>query len=192
MIQIYNLEKLKEKALENKVPILCDDGLRFLKELIKDNKPKSLLEIGTAIGYSAIAVSLSAPNLEITTIERDELLYQEAIKNIEKFNLSNKIHVINQDALELELTAKFDMIFIDAAKAQYIKFFEKYKSLLNTDGIIVTDNLNFHNLDFLTASKNVKRLITKLNEFKEYVINVEGFETVIYDVGDGMSVSRKV
>ena len=192
MIQIYNLEKLKEKALENKVPILCDDGLRFLKELIKDNKPKSLLEIGTAIGYSAIAVSLSAPNLEITTIERDELLYQEAIKNIEKFNLSNKIHVINQDALELELTAKFDMIFIDAAKAQYIKFFEKYKSLLNTDGIIVTDNLNFHNLDFLTASKNVKRLITKLNEFKEYVINVEGFETVIYDVGDGMSVSRKL
>ncbi|NLB84833.1 MAG: methyltransferase domain-containing protein, partial [Acholeplasmataceae bacterium] len=132
MIQIYNLKELKTKALEDKVPIICDEGLDFLEKLLLENKAKSLLEIGTAIGYSAIALYLSAPNLKITSIERDNLMYEKALDNIKNFNLTDKIKLINNDALEVNLDEKFDVIFIDAAKAQYIKFFEKYKSLLNT------------------------------------------------------------
>lgn len=192
MIQIYNLKELKTKALEDKVPIICDEGLDFLEKLLLENKAKSLLEIGTAIGYSAIALSLSAPNLKITSIERDKLMYEKALDNIKNFNLTDKIKLINNDALEVNLDEKFDVIFIDAAKAQYIKFFEKYKLLLNKGGIIVTDNLNFHNINFEEASKNVKRILLKLKAFKEYVTNIEEFETVIYNVGDGMSVSKKL
>ncbi len=192
MIQIYNLKELKTKALEDKVPIICDEGLDFLEKLLLENKAKSLLEIGTAIGYSAIALYLSAPNLKITSIERDKLMYEKALDNIKKFNLTDKIKLINNDALEVNLDEKFDVIFIDAAKAQYIKFFEKYKLLLNKGGIIVTDNLNFHNINFEEASKNVKRILLKLKAFKDYVTNIEEFETVIYNVGDGMSVSKKL
>ncbi len=192
MIQIYNLKELKTKALEDKVPIICDEGLDFLEKLLLENKAKSLLEIGTAIGYSAIALSLSVPNLKITSIERDKLMYENALDNIKKFDLIDKINLIFNDALEVELEEKFDVIFIDAAKAQYIKFFEKYKLLLNKGGIIVTDNLNFHNINFEQASKNVKRILLKLKAFKEYVTNIEEFETVIYNVGDGMSVSKKL
>lgn len=192
MIQIYNLKELKTKALEDKVPIICDEGLDFLEKLLLENKAKSLLEIGTAIGYSAIALYLSAPNLKITSIERDNLMYEKALDNIKNFNLTDKIKLINNDALEVNLDEKFDVIFIDAAKAQYIKFFEKYKLLLNKGGIIVTDNLNFHNINFEEASKNVKRILLKLKAFKDYVTNIEEFETVIYNVGDGMSVSKKL
>ena len=137
------MDRLESYAKEHNVPIMQKEGIDFLTNYIKDNNIKSILEIGTAIGYSAIKMAKVDSNIKITTIERNEDLYNEALKNVEYYDLNEQITLINDDALFTNINGKFDMIFIDAAKAQYIKFFEKYENNLAEDGVIVSDNLNF-------------------------------------------------
>lgn len=186
------ISKIKNEALSQKVPIISADGLLFLKKAIIDNEVKNILEIGSAVGYSASEMALIADH--VTTIERDEAMYQKAKENINELGLENKITLIFNDALSDEITfsQQFDMIFIDAAKAQYQKFFNKYKPFLKDNGIIVTDNLNFHNLDYNRASRGTKGLLKRLNEFKLFLENNDEFETKFTDIGDGMSISRRV
>lgn len=204
MIAKNNLEfsqfelELKEYAKENKVPIIYDEGLSFLESIIKIKKPINILEIGTAIGYSAIRMA-KACNSNVYTIERDEKMYQKASKNIIKANLDRNIHIIFKDALEAfddVKNIKFDLIFIDAAKAQYHKFFDIYTPLLNQNGVVVCDNMLFHGLvedkdNIENYSRSVRGLIRKLNEFHEALLNNNDFDTSIYDIGDGMSISIK-
>ena len=140
------LKALEKYAEENNVPIIQKEGLNFILNYIKENKVKKILEIGTAIGYSAISMALIDKNIKITTIERNKEMFSLAKKNVKDFNLEKRINIIYADALEAEIKDKYDLIFIDAAKAQYIKFFEKYKSNLKENGAIITDNLNFHGL----------------------------------------------
>ena len=140
------VKEIRTYAKENNVPIMLDDGIEFLTKYIVENKINTVLEIGTAIGYSAIMMALANPNLTVTTIERDEKRYLEALKNIKKLNLENRITLIFNDALDVNIEGKYDLIFIDAAKAQSIKFFEKFERNLNPGGVIVTDNLEFHGL----------------------------------------------
>ena len=124
MKNVYEIiNEIRAYAKEEKVPIMMDDGLKFLIEYIAKNKIQSVLEIGTAIGYSSIMMALSNPSLTITTIERDEKRYLEALKNIKKLKLEDRITLIFNDALDVSLSEKYDLIFIDAAKAQSIKFF---------------------------------------------------------------------
>lgn len=193
------LEKeLKEYAKENKVPIILDEGLSFLESIIKIKKPINILEIGTAIGYSAIRMA-SVCNSNVYTIERDINMYNKAIENIKLANLEDKIHIVFKDALEAfdDLSnIKFDLIFIDAAKAQYTKFFDIYTKLLNEDGVVVCDNMYFHGLvedmdNLENYSRSVRGLIRKLNDFHNYLLNNDEYQTSIYDIGDGMSVSIK-
>ncbi|MDY0276886.1 MAG: O-methyltransferase [Acholeplasma sp.] len=178
---------LKEFALKNNVPILSDEGQTFIIKLIKEKSVKSILEIGTAIGYSAISFALEGAL--VTSIERNEKMYLEACKNVDLFQFNDRITLINEDALLLEISTKFDLIFIDAAKAQYYKFFNKYKANLNESGCIVCDNLNFHNLDPNKVSRGTRQLLRKINEFKQYLRTNNEFVTSFYDIGDGMSVS---
>ncbi len=179
---------LKDLALQMKFPIVSDEGLGFLIDKIKENETKKLLEIGTGIGYSAVMLEEYVDS--ITTIERNIYIYKIAKMNIEKYS-SGKITLINADALELSLEDKYDLIFIDAAKAQYRKMFNKFKNNLTDDGIIVCDNLSFHNLKPENVSRNTKALLRKISNFKEFLkTNIE-FETTFIDVGDGMSVSRR-
>lgn len=182
---------IKNEALNQKVPIISDDGLLFLLNQIEKNQIKTVLEIGCAVGYSAIQMALSGA--KVTTIERDELMFEKALINIEKMDLSNMINVIFSDALDEKLifSQKFDLIFIDAAKAQYQKFFNKYEPYLSESGIIVTDNLNFHNLNPNKVSRSTKQLIIRLNDFKLFLENNAEFTTVFTNIGDGMSVSRR-
>ncbi|MBR3230296.1 MAG: O-methyltransferase, partial [Bacilli bacterium] len=187
-----SLEELEKYAEENNIPIMQKDGIKFLEEYIRKNNIKKILEIGSAIGYSAIKMALINKNIKITTIERDEKRYKEAIKNIEDFNLNNQIKIILKDALEMEVKGKYDLIFIDAAKAQNIKFFEKFKNNLNENGSIITDNLNFHGLTKEVEnikSKNLKALVKKINNYKEFLKNNEEFTSNFYETGDGISVS---
>ena len=121
---MVRISELENYAKENNIPIMMKDGIEFLCNYIKENNIKNILEIGTAIGYSSIMMALVDKDIKITTIERDEKRYKEALKNIEKFNLENQITPILKDAFEVELKEEFDLIFIDAAKAQSIKFFE--------------------------------------------------------------------
>ena len=192
MVRILDLENY---AHENNIPIMLSDGIEFLLKYIKGNNIKNVLEIGSAIGYSAIRMSLVDKDIKVTTIERDEERYQEAIKNIGDFGLENQINIIFNDAFEVELDDKYDLIFIDAAKSQYIKFFEKFKNNLNDNGVIISDNLNFHGLvheDEKKLSRNVRGLVRKLNNYVEFLKNNKEFKTKFYDIGDGISISKRV
>jgi len=189
------MDRLENYAKEMKIPIMQKDGILFLTKYIKNSNIKKILEIGSAIGYSAINMALVDKNIEITTIERNEIRYNEAIKNIKKFNLQNQITIIHKDALETEIKDTFDLIFIDAAKAQYIKFFEKYKLNLNNNGVIISDNLNFHGLTEKQdeiKSKNLKALVRKINNYKEYLKENKEFKTEFLDIGDGIAISKKI
>lgn len=188
------IEELEMYAKENHIPIMLKDGITFMLTYIKENQVKNILEIGSAIGYSAICMCLVDKDIHVTTVERDEKRYQEAVKNIKKFHLENRISICNQDAFTLELQDTFDLLFIDAAKSQYIKFFEKFTPLLKKGGVVFSDNLNFHGLTHTTErieSRNVRGLVRKLNDYISFLKQNTMFDTKFYDIGDGISVSIK-
>ena len=188
------MDRLEEYAKENKIPIMQKDGILFLIDYIKNNNIKTILEIGSAIGYSAINMALVDKDIKVTTIERDEVRYNEAIKNIKDFKLEKQINIILADALETNIKGKYDLIFIDASKAQYIKFFEKYKENLNKEGTIVSDNLNFHGLtkeDVVIKNKNLRQLVTKINKYKEFLKHNTEFNTTFLEIGDGIGISKR-
>lgn len=191
---VHILEYMEDYAKKNNVPIMMEDGIDFLTNYIKENNVKNILEIGTAIGYSAIKMALVSDDIYVTTIERDMTRYNEAIKNIKEANLGNQINVILDDAFNVDIDFKFDLIFIDAAKAQYIKFFEKFKNNLSEKGVIISDNLKFHGLVDTTdkiESRNVRQLVRKIKDYNNFLKENEEFETTFYDLGDGVAISRR-
>ena len=197
MTNVYEIiNEIRTYAKENNVPIMLDDGIEYLTNYIIKNNVNSVLEIGTAIGYSAIMMALANPSLSVTTIERDEKRYLEALKNIKKLNLENRITLIFNDALDVNITGKFDLIFIDAAKAQSIKFFEKFEKNLNPTGVIITDNIKFHGLvdknEEEIESRNLRALVRKVKEYITYLNENERYETEFLELGDGISISRKI
>ncbi len=189
------IKEIKEYAIANKVPIMQDAGMDFLTTFIIKHQIKNVLEIGTAIGYSAIMMTLCSPNLKVTTIERDEQRYMEALKNIKKMNLEDRITPIFNDALNVKLDDKYDLIFIDAAKAQNIKFFELFERNLNPEGYIITDNMYFHGLvkknEKEIVSRNLRGIVRKIKDYITFLKNNDRYNTTIYDVGDGIAVSEK-
>lgn len=191
---MVHIRELEEYAKENNVPIMMKDGIEFLTQYIKENNVKTILEIGSAIGYSAIKMALVDKDIKVTTIERDTNRFNEAVKNIKEFNLENQIEIINADALEYEDDKQYDLIFIDAAKAQYIKFFEKYKTNLKQNGTIISDNLDFHGLvknPELTTNRNTKQLVRKINTYIEFLKENKEFKTEFISLGDGIGISKR-
>jgi len=190
----FLVEQIKNNALENKIPIIQDEGLEFISNYIKENNVKTILEIGSAIGYSAIRMALLDSNIKITTIERDIDRYNDAVKNIKSMRLDNQITIYNIDAFDYEDKNKYDLIFIDAAKAQYIKFFEKFKDNLTLNGVIISDNLKFHGLvehPENTNNRNTKQLVGKIQKYIEFLQSNNEFTTIFYDLGDGIAISKK-
>ena len=189
------IKEIKEYAINNKVPIMNQEGIDFLTTFIIKHQIKNVLEIGSAIGYSAIMMSLCSPYLKVTTIERDEVRYLEAIKNIKKLKLENRITLIFNDALKTKIEGKYDLIFIDAAKAQNIKFFELFERNLTDNGFIITDNMYFHGLvhknEKEIKSRNVRGIVRKIKDYITFLKNNDNYNTIIYDIGDGIAVSEK-
>ncbi len=189
------INSIKKYAKENNVPIMNDDGLKYLLSLIKKEKINKVLEIGTAIGYSAIMMCLSNPKLKVVTIEREKERYLEAIKNIKLLNLEDRISLIFNDALDVKLTDKFDLIFLDGAKGKNIEFFEYFEKNLEEDGIIVTDNIYFHGYVEIPEdeidSKNLRGLVRKIKLYIEYLNNNVKYETIFVKNGDGLSITRR-
>ncbi|MGL4949890.1 MAG: O-methyltransferase [Anaeroplasmataceae bacterium] len=187
---------MKDYAIKNDVPIIQDEGLAFLESIIKIKRPLKILEIGSAIGYSSTRMAL-ASNAVVHTIERDPVMYEKAKYYINELNLNNRVHIYLHDALEaydLVKSNKFDLIFIDAAKAQYKNFFTIYENLLTEDGMIVSDNMFFHGLtskDAVIKDRNLKQLVRKINTYHEFILNHENYDTSIFDIGDGMAVTTK-
>ena len=186
--------EMEDYAQERNVPIIEKKSIAFIMKYIKDNNVKNILEIGAAIGYSAILMASASDDAFVTTIERDEERYMECLKNVKKCGLDKKINVVFQDALDVNLSEdlKYDLIFIDAAKGQYERFFEKYKYFLKEDGAIITDNLKFHGYvgkSDKIESKNLKGLVQKIENYIDFLKENEEFDTTFYDIGDGLSVS---
>ena len=188
------MKALEKYAEEYNVPIIEKASLNFITKYIKENNIKTILEIGSAIGYSAINMALVNENILVTTIEKDNTRYLEALKNIKIFELEDRITLILADALSIDIEGKFDLIFIDAAKGQYKAFFEKYCTRLNRDGTIITDNISFHGLvesKDKIEKKNLRKLVDKIRDYIEFVRAHKEFNTKFYKVGDGLSVSRR-
>ena len=190
--------EMKAYAEAHDVPIIQEIGLELMLQLLRIKAPASILEIGSAIGYSAMMMARHLPKVQITTIERDPVRYAEANKFLENSEVKNRILLLEADALEIsneELPlASYDVIFIDAAKAQYQKFFEKYAPLLKDDGMIISDNLLFHGLVFETEaieSRNLRRLVQKINHYNEWLAKHLDYDTVLLPIGDGLAISKK-
>ena len=189
------ISQMRQYAEDYNIPIMVDEGINFLRNYIAKYNIKNILEIGSAIGYSAIMMATVRDDITITTIERDEKRYLEAVKNIKKANLQDRINIIYKDALEVDLEEKYDMIFIDAAKAQYINFFNKFDYNLIPNGSIISDNMSFHGLvdqdEEKIKSRNLKQLVRKIKKYREFLQTNAKYHTQFLEIGDGIAVSIK-
>lgn len=189
-----NITALESYAKENNVPIMKKDSIEYIKKIMKLTNTKNILEIGTAIGYSAISLALADEKLKITTIEIDKERFIEAIDNVKSFELTKQIDLVFNDALNLNLTEKYDMIIIDAAKGKNEVFFEKFKYNLKPLGIIITDNIGFHGLVGKSeeiSSKNLRSLVSKIESYVKFLEENEEYETSFIEVGDGLAISKR-
>ena len=189
------IAKIKEKAIENHVPILQDKSLEFISFVLKLKNPKEILEIGTAVGYSAISfVQAVDGKVNVKTIERNERRYNEAINNIKEAGLQGEIDVVLADATEylpnLHEDNKYDVVFIDAAKGQYLKFLENGIRLAKDGGIIIADNVLFKGR--VMSNYNEHKHRTAVNRLRDYISLInsdERLESIVLDIGDGIAVS---
>lgn len=191
-------KEIKEYALKNNVPIISDEGLFYLLYLIKHNKVKKILEIGTAIAYSSIHFALQDRCICVDTIERAEEMVKIANQNIKDMKLSEQIKVYQADALLIDvnlLHKDYDLIFIDGAKAQYQKFFARFSGLLKIGGLIVSDNLLFHGLvsgEERIEAKSLRLLVAKIRSYNEWLASNSQYRTIFLNLGDGLAVSEKL
>ena len=189
------LEKIKQKAIQEHIPIIMDETLEVIEKYINKNKPNRILEIGTAVGYSAICFFFFLyPNGKIDTIERELDRIKQAKENFEKVGVKDKINLFEGDAVEIlpNLDNKYDMIFIDAAKGKYPFFLEHSIRMLNDNGIIFADNILYKGYVMSDYNKHKQR--TAVRNLREYIKNItenENFNTEILEVGDGLAVSIK-
>jgi predicted O-methyltransferase YrrM len=187
--------EIEQLAKEEHVPIMESAGIETMLQFMRIQKPKKILEIGTAIGYSAIRMAEANERAEIVTIERDEARYRQAIQFIQRAGLENRICVLLGDALELAAEAgkmgPYDAIFIDAAKGKYKKFFEIYTPYLVKNGVVYSDNVLFKGLvaQAVIEKKRIRQLASKIRQYNQWLMNHPLFSTVILPVGDGLAIS---
>jgi len=188
------LKEIKEIALENHVPIIMDDTLKYIYKLYENKPISSILEIGTAVGYSAICFTeILNEDGFIDTIERDEARIIEAKKNIKKAEVEEKINIFEGDAVEIlpTINKKYDMVFIDAAKGKYPFFLKEALRMLNDDGIILADNILYKGYVMSDYNKHKQRTaVRNLREYIKEVTENPNLETEILEIGDGLAVSK--
>lgn len=193
MVSDDKIEVIKIKARENHVPILQDASLEFIELMLSLRKPKTILEVGTAVGYSALCFSKHLEDGgKIITIELNEEMVKQARNNIKDNNMDHVIEVVHSDAYEYmkTLNEKFDVVFIDAAKGQYMKYLEEAMRLTKSGSVIIADNVLFKGR--VLGDYNEHKHRTAVNRLREYIKTVkedERLDTAIVDIGDGIAVS---
>ncbi|MGN7388493.1 O-methyltransferase [Sporosarcina sp. SAFN-015] len=192
------IREMEEFAAQNRIPIMDRNGIETFIGLLRIQRPKFILEIGSAIGYSAIRMVSALEGTSVVTIERDKERYASALEYIERSGFGERITIIEGDALLLHdeslPSLKYDALFIDAAKGQYKRFFEKYAEHLTPGGIIYCDNMFMHGAVMLPDEEVPKRnrtMIRNLKEFTSWVMKHPKYETSLLPVGDGILVAVK-
>ena len=190
------LSKVKEKALDEHIPIIMDDTLDVITKILKETKPKRILEIGTAVGYSAMCFSkyLEKEGI-IDTIERDKEMVSQAKENIKKVGVEKKINIYEGDAVEIlpTLNNKYDIVFIDAAKGKYPFFLKEAIRMINPNGIILADNILYKGYVMSDYNKHKQRTaVRNLREYIKEVTENPNIQTEILEVGDGLAISKVV
>ena len=190
------LQKIKEYALERHIPIIMDDTLEVIDEILTKKKPEKILEIGTAVGYSAMCFSeYLVQGGRIDTIERDEQRVLEARENIKKVGVEEKINIYEGDAVEIlpTLNEQYDVVFIDAAKGKYPFFLEQALRMLKPDGVILADNILYKGYVMSDYNKHKQRTaVTHLRQYIKEITENPDLETTILEVGDGLAISKRV
>lgn len=193
MARVQLIEEIRKYGIDNNVPIMSVESIDTINNIIDSENIKSILEIGTAIGYSTICFA-SNKNIErITSIERDKERYDIAVSNVEKSGLDN-ITLINDDALNTSINDKFDLLIIDAAKSQNERFFNKYKNNLTENGIIIIDNLEFHGMVGKSSeikSRNLRQMVRKIEKFLLFLDSNTEYDVTYIEVGDRLGVCKK-
>ncbi len=194
------MDKLREliKEIEcygvnNDVPIMSEDSIETIRSIIKENNIHSILEIGTAIAYSTICFASCEGINKITSIERDKVRYSIAKSNVLKSKLNN-IELICDDALNTNINEMYDMLIIDAAKSQNLKFFNKYKNNIKDTGIIIIDNLEFHGYVGKSSeikSRNLRQMVRKIEKFIDFLDTNTEYDVKYIEVGDRLGVCKK-
>lgn len=187
------IDEIREYGIKNDIPIMSIDSIETIKKIINDNNIATILEIGTAIGYSTINFASCKSVNKITSIERDENRFNIAKENVLKSKLNN-IELILGDALNTEIKDKYDLIIIDAAKSQNRRFLDKYKNNLNDKGIIIIDNLDFHGFVGKSneiKSRNLRQMVRKIEKFLDYLDNQDEFSVKYLEVGDRLGICTR-
>ena len=188
------LKQIKNQAIEEHIPIIMDETLEVIESYLKQNKPKNILEIGTAVGYSAICFSeFLQDDGYIDTIERDEERVKQAKNNIQTLGLQNKINIYEGDAVEIlpTLNNKYDMVFIDAAKGKYPFFLKESIRMLNPNGLIFADNILYKGYVLSDYNKHKQRTaVRNLRDYLKQVTENPNLQTQILQTGDGLAISR--
>lgn len=191
-------QTLEKQAEIDRVPIMDRISMHFLMQQIRMTRPDRILEIGSAIGYSALCMLEAYPNTSIVTIEKDENRYRQAKRNIKNLNKQDQIEVIFGDAMEImeqlvNSDTTFDFVFIDAAKGQYRRYFEVADQLLSVGGLIVSDNVLFR--DYVAnpeqAPKRLRKIAEKLRDYNNFLMNHPQYVSTIVPIGDGVALSLK-
>ncbi|MDQ0481500.1 O-methyltransferase [Guptibacillus hwajinpoensis] len=192
------VKEMEVYAIENNVPIMEQTSLAVMLQLLSFKKPDRILEIGAAIGYSAIRMAELLPDTTIITVERDETRYREAVANIEKAGYSERITIIYGDAFELADELKrfgpYQALFIDAAKGQYKRFFDEFFEVVEEQGIVLSDNILFRGMvaEEEIQEKRFRSMVKKLRHYNEFLMSHPDLNTTIYPVGDGLAVSQRL
>ena len=189
------LQELKNNAKQNHIPIIKDDGCDFLIDFCKKIKPKKILEIGTAVGYSGSQMLLCSQDSQLDTIEINEQNYQMALKTFQTLNLQQRANCILGDAKEViqKLDGDYDLIFLDGPKGQYINYYETLKKLLKSGGCIFADNIYFHGLvlgeEFV--KHKLRTIVVNLRKFIEIIKNDKQVEVQFFNISDGIAIIKK-
>lgn len=196
---MFNEEELKivkEKALENHIPIIMDDTLEKIEEILKEEKPKRILEIGTAVGYSAtMFAKYTDEDCIIDTIEIDEERAKEAKENIEKIGVSDRINIMVGNAVDIlpTISQEYDIVFIDAAKGKYPVFLENAIRLIKNGGLILADNILYKGYVMSDYNKHKQRTAVRhLREYIQEITENEKLESEILEIGDGLAITRVI
>lgn len=190
------LRDLELYAEENSVPIIHKEVADLLRVILKLKRPKKILELGCAIGYSSLFFAdVLDGDVEIVTTERNPIMLDRAQDNIKKAGMEDRIKILVGDAEETlkDLEGTFDMIFIDAAKGHYKMFFDMLIGKLNRGGIVISDNILYKGMiasdDYVVRRK--KTIVKRMRTYLDYICDLEGISTSLIPIGDGLAISYK-